>query len=159
MIHIGMGKIPVTIPGICKGILPFLCITRVSLHDFMESIPQETIFFPVPGVGRVIVMVSQVVSFVFVLRFVKGSLISVNGVRTENLKDVWDYVDDHDVSSSLTFSTLEGQLTKRVSTSIVFITSVLLETVIVRLITYLRICCRAALYSGWGFWMISCGSK
>ena len=98
------------------------------------------------------------VSFLFILRFLKG-LLSVNGVRTENLKDVWDYVDDHDDSSGLTFSTLEEQLTKRVSTNIVSFMSALLERVIVRLITYLHICCRALLYSGWAFWMINCGSK
>lgn len=44
-------------------------------------------------------------------RFLKGSL-SVNGVYTENLNDAWDYADNF---SGLTFSTLDDQLTKRVS--------------------------------------------
>ena len=47
-------------------------------------------------------------------RFLQGSL-SVNGVYTEDLKDVWDYAQDDDNFSGLTFSTLDDQLTKRVS--------------------------------------------
>lgn len=75
------------------------------------------------------------VRFVFTLRFLKG-LLSVNGVRTENLQDAWDYAGDRD--SGLTFSTLEEQLTKRVSTSTAFLMTVLLENHF-RLITYLHI--------------------
>ena len=95
------------------------------------------------------------VRFVFTLRFLKGSL-SVNSVRTENLQDAWDYAGDHD--SGLTFSTLEEQLTKRVSTSTAFLMTVLLESHF-RLITYLHIWYWAVLYSGWVFWMISWDSK
>lgn len=63
----------------------------------------------------------------FAFRFLKGSL-NVNGIYTENLNDVWDHANDHDNSSGLTFSTLEEQLTKRVSfTSDTCLVCVLIE--------------------------------
>ena len=79
---------------------------------------------------------------------------------TENLRDAWDYAQDADNSSGLTFSTLEDQLTKRVSSNTYHLVYVLLGCIViircVRLTTYLHTCCWAMLYSGWVFWMINC---
>lgn len=55
-----------------------------------------------------------------VFRFLTGSL-RVDGVLTENLKDVWENACDNSDHTGLTFSTLERQLTKRVSSNSLFV--------------------------------------